>query len=477
MALVDQFGAPLSKKKTRRPKGTDLFLQLPQVEALTKWDVGHAHRSALAHEMGQFDCSARMYFAMLTDPRISDGLEKRALARRGMRYEIVEGEGKGKRLLADKMRRRWGIRDNGKPGPNLVRAPRVAAEIHGQELLLGMGVAQPEWEHSDDELFYPKVQPWHPQLLYYLPVAMQEQADGQYPGRLYTYCWGSEKGSLGVQIPITPNDGQWMVWRLIGDQKPWLFGKLRSCWRPWISRLMAMLLWLRYNDVHGMPIRVVKTPMGMRKTPEMQRFYGGVKNIGRDATLLAPHSQDGKFFVGIDLVEAKAESWRSFEALLKHTGSEITIDLTGGTQNTEATGGNYKGAQEQMEIRHEVKAADAEADQEVINEQLFVPFAVLNGYEPEAAPRLVYDTDPPRNRKADADAAAAEFLAMQEAAEAAEMLEKRGVKVSVVDILKDRGINLPSGTTQGPVPKPPAPLPAPTPPPGVAPGGQEEAPE
>lgn len=439
MAILDHLGRPM--KRGRQPRGIDLFFQLPQVEALSEWDSPTAKAHAFSHSQGQFTVSARLYYAMLTDPRVSDGLEKRALAGRNVPVEVVPGDGPGAEEVADRFRRRFGLLDDGRRGPNRIVAPKTQAELHGQALMLGVAPIQPEWEY-DDKWFYPQVKPWHPQLCYYLPLAWANQTSGAFPGKIYTYSWGSASGEAGVQIPIEPGTGQWMLFALSGDQKPWLHGKLGSCWRAWISRLMAMLQWLRFNDVHGLPIRLVKSPMGMRTEPEMQKFYANVKQIGRDATLLAPQLTDGKVGVGVDLIEAKSESWRSFEAMLNGYGREITVDLTGGTQNAEAVGGNYKGAEEQREIRHEVKAADCESWSECLNEQLCVPFAVLNGYPREAAPRVVYDTAPPRNRADDAKAAAEEFKAMQEAGKAAEILEARGVKISVEEILKDRGISL-----------------------------------
>src|SRR5579883_2530033 len=114
MALVDQYGRPL--KGRRLPRGIDLFFQLPQVEALSLWDVRAAKEAATAHENGLFDVSARMYYAMLTDPRIADGLDKRNLALRNMDYDIVPGDGRSARTVCNKFRRAFGMTDEGATG-------------------------------------------------------------------------------------------------------------------------------------------------------------------------------------------------------------------------------------------------------------------------------------------------------------------------------------------------------------------------
>lgn len=461
MGLLDASGRPIRRR--RLPKGLDLFLQLPQVEALSSWEVGTAKATALSHSAGQFQVSARMYYAMLTDPRIADGCDKRGLALRGLKFKIVAGPGRGGRTVAKKLRRAFGLDPDGQPtGPNRVIPHQVAAELHSQALLLGQAVAQPDWSYTPawlaepDGWFYPRVRLWHPQLTYWLPIALMDEQEDQVPGQLYAYGRGSVLGEPSVQIPIKPGTGQWMVFSLAGDQKPWLFGKMLAVWRPWISRLQDLLLHFRFNDVHGMPIRGVKMPMGMRKTEEGQKFYDRVINIGRDASLLMPQSTDGKYGVGVELIEAKSESWKSLESKFLVQGREITICITGGTQNTEAVGGNYKGAEEQREIRHEVKAADGLTYGAFLNEQLCVPFAQLNGYGADAAPQIVYDVDPPRNRKEDAAASSEESKAVQEAVRAWDALRARGCDVPLADYLAERGLPVPASAVFSDPPAAPA---------------------
>lgn len=431
----------------------DVFFALPQVEALSAWGLVETKATAQAHEAGDFTSSARMYWAMLTDPRVADGVSKRALALRGMPFEVRPGLGREARTVARKFREAMGLGDQGAAGPNRIVRPEVAAELFGQALLMGQAIAQPEWSYADDGWYYPRLGVWEPALTRWQTCF----SDTEEQGHIYALVRGSERGDIiSGQVPVITGTGQWVRFSLAGDERPWMHGRMRAIWRPWIARLLALLSWLRYNDVHGMPIRAAKVPMGMRKTDEMAQFYANVRNIGRDASLMMPQMPDGKTGVGLDLIEAKSESWRSFQALLYDCGTEITISLTGGTQNAEAVGGNYKGAEEQREIRHEVKAADAVSWATTLNEQLCVPFAVLNGYDPSAAPQIVYDTRPPPNRRAEAEASKAEFDAIASAAAAHAALEARGVRVPLADLLRARGIMLPSSAQAGePMPQQP----------------------
>lgn len=432
-------------KRRKLPPGVDVFWQLPQTEALTAWDVGAAKSAARAHESGDFSASGRMFWAMLTDPRVADGVSKRALALRGMNYTIVPGAGREARTVARKFREAMGFRgDEDRPtGPNRITPPETMTELFGQALLPGLGVGQPEWDRDPkDDWFYPRLRSWEPTLLRY-----QQAIDGPEDGQLLARTRGSDHGkTVYGETIVRPGDGQWFCFSLTGDRRPWMHGRMLAIWRQWISRLLDMLLWLRFDEVHGMPLRGVEVPMGMRKNPEVQRLYNNIKTIGRDASLLLPQSTDGNTGVKVKLVEAMGKGWESMQAHLLRDGTEITICLTGGTQNTEAVGGNYKGAEEQREIRHEVKGADALAWGSAVTEQLAVPFAVLNGYEPDAAPEVVYDVSKPIDRAAEAKADQEEAKAVQEDVKAWRLMRDNGYEAGALDsYLRSKGHKIPAG--------------------------------
>lgn len=442
MPLFDAHGREISTADM--PPGFDVYYHTPDIPPLTGWDVATAKAAADAHDQGDFETSGRLYWAMLSDSRVADGVGKHALAVRGLPHKIEAGKGQAAKTVAA----RW--------EQVLPRAlpDKVQSELWSQALLPGLGVAQVRWEYDYEGPINPRtgrpwyapcVEPWEPTCLAIRRDFSARSLLSQ--NKLYAKVWGSERDEGRVEdVEVRTGTGQWLCFALAGASKPWLFGKLRTLWRPWISRQMAGLLWLRFNDVHGLPIRAFKVPMGMRKTPETQAMYNSIKNIGRDAALLLPQQSDGKLGgADLEFKEAVGESWKSLQAMLYDYGTEITIDLTGGTQNTEATGGNYKGAEEQREIRHEVKAAGARAWQAFINEQLSEPFAVLNGYGEEEAASLVFDVEPPANEKADAEADKAGGEALQAIAAAAQALRAAGYEVPVEELAASMGRTLPPG--------------------------------
>lgn len=438
--LLDAYGNPFSSEELepiRRPADIELYLQAPKIEILAAWDVAAAKMCAMAHDLGQFTVSAPMYYAMMSDPFVTDGTSKRGLALSRMQFDIVPGKGRGAKHLCRQFAKRYF--DIMKPG--------IAQELYNFGLMMGLGVAQPEWGYyyEQDDLFYPWVRNWHPQLLYYI-LWSQAGRHKAAPGQLYTYAMGSESGRAATLIPILTGTGQWLQFSMMGGDKPWFYGKMRSIWRPWISIMMARLQWLRFNDVHGLPIRELQVPYRMSRLPETRRAYRGIKNLGRDATLEMPMSDDGKAAMKLNLVEAKSRSYNSFDLMMDREGREIMLSLVGGHEGVQAHGGNYKRAQEQMDVRHETKASDALAWESFQNEQLCVPFAVLNGFEPEAAPRIVYDTRPPVNRQVEAQAAIASSKALREFLATVRELQQAKVDLTeeaIGELLVNQGLNLP----------------------------------
>ena len=468
--LFDAYGMPLKAEKL--PEGIDIFYQIPLFDGFNTWDTTTAKAASIAHELGDFTQSGRLFWGMHSYARVLDGLEKRGLALRGMRVTVRPGKGQRAKTLA---KRYEALR------PRIFR-PEVISELLDQALLMGQGVGQPVYHYDEQgpdnaaakatakKWFVPRVETWEPTLTRWIPGPWLPYWQSPVPqpwmavqGQLVAITRGSMREDVSWQVPIIPGTGQWLLLKLAGDRRPWMHGKLRAIWRPWIACLLALLGDVRFNDVHGMPIRGAKVPMGMRKTPEGQQFYEDIKNLGRDAALLLPQHDDGKTQggVGLDLIEAKSESWRSFMATMESQGKEITIVLTGGTQNTEATGGNYKGAQEQMEIRHEVKAATGIAWALMETEQMCEPFAALNGYDIDEAPTIEIDTSPPSNRGAEAKARQEEAKALTLAIQAWQELRRAGGTVDLGAYLKARGLELPEETSyKEPTTTSPGPAPA-----------------
>ncbi len=481
--LFDAFGVPVAGEKL--PAGLDVFYQWPVYDGFTTWGTKEAKCAIEAHELGEFPISGRLFWAMLGDPRVLDGLEKRALALRMMRVTVRPGKGQRAKTLAKKYEQ---LRDR-------IFRPETMSEMLDRAIMMGPSVAQPIWRYDEQggdnpavkstarKWFVPRVQAWEPTLVRWVPGPWLPYWAPNQPlpppalsaqGQLTVITRGSERGDFSLQVPVTPGTGQWLLFNLSGDLRPWMHGRIRAIWRPWIFRLLALLGHVRFNDVHGLPIRKAKIPMGMRETQAGQTFFKDVQNLGQLASLLLPQfdREAGGTTAGgadLELLEAKSMTWRSFIDGMAEQGKEITICLTGGTQSTEAVGGNYKGAEEQREIRHEVKAATAIAWGLMENEQMCEPFALVNGYDREEAPVVEFDISPPANRGAEAKAKQEEAKALTEAIRAWWEAKRAGADVPLETYLAERGLALPEATKYGKPTEPP-----PSAFPGAQPGDEAE---
>jgi len=444
--LYDPYDRPIR----RLPRGVDVFYYWPQIESLTKWDVPLAKAHAQAHESGDLTISAHLYWALLTDPVVRDAAEKRALALRMVGYEVLPGRGPYAALVAARFKDAL---------PHL-RSAEDAGEMHTTALLQGPAPAQVEWELQEQGYnpavpsgrgwYVPRLDPWPQHLVRWLP-------DGK--GQLYALTSGSQLDAAPSQVPIKSGTGQWATYFLGSRQRPHLYGRQRSIWRSWISRVMDYLQWLSFNEIHGRPIRGVEIPNGMRRTQEGKQFLEDVRNMGRNGVLQLPqrNKEEG---MKMTLIEAKSESWKSLDGNADRHSQEIRIALTGGLAHTEAEGGNYMSSKGMIEVRHEVKAADAVADAEMINTDIAPAFAEFNGYPRDSAPIVVPMIQPPVDRTAEAKAAQEELKAVQEGCRAHAELLRRGVQVDLVELLRARGVRLPQVTI---IPPEPAPVRAPAP--------------
>jgi len=455
--LFDAYGTPIRGEKL--PSGLDVFYQLPMFDGLTTWNTTSAKDASVAHELGDFMLSGRMFWAMLSDPRVLDGLEKRGLALRGMKVTVRPGKGQRAKTLAKKYEQ---LRQR-------IWRPEVVSELLDAAIMMGQGVGQPVFRYDETgpdnpaakstarKWYIPRVETWEPTLTRWIPGPWLPYWQNNAPqpwmtvqGQLVAITRGSMREDYSLQVPIVPGTGQWILFKLSGDRRPWMHGRLRAIWRPWIFRLLAQLGHVRFNDVHGLPIRAIKIPFGMRKGAEGKQFEADVKVLGQSATLYLPQpDESNRPGAGMDLIEAKSESWKSFLEGRAAEGREITICLTGGTQSTEAEGGNYKGAEEQREIRHEVKAATAIAWALMENEQLVEPFATANLYDPEEAPIVEFDVTPPANQGAEAKAKQEEAKALTDSINAWLLARRAGAKGGLDKFLEQRGLSLPDGYSYG----------------------------
>lgn len=144
--------------------------------------------------------------------------------------------------------------------------------------------------------------------------------------------------------------------------------------------------WLAFVEVYGMPIRIGK--YGPDAQPEDLRVLKlAVANIGIDAAAILPDSMK------IDFQEtAKAQGGSGadvFKTLADWLNAQISKAVLGQVATTEGTAGKLGADTAQMEVREDIRDADAVALAGTVNRDLVKAFVDLNWGPQPAYPRVL----------------------------------------------------------------------------------------
>lgn len=209
---------------------------------------------------------------------------------------------------------------------------------------------------------------------------------------LRKYCLVTENRG---EIAIEPGDPEWIVYEPYGPYG-WLNGALiRPLALPWLIRYWTRSWWARYQEVHGQPIRVGVIP-AERKPADERLFLAQLSNLAHEAVIRLPTGTDGNKF-DVRLVEAQANSWQGFKALLEHCDNSIAVAILGQQQSTAGQGG--LGTQEKAGESTIVRLLRMDSlIGETLREQFIKKWTADNYGDPELAPYLKWQIDPPEDQ-------------------------------------------------------------------------------
>lgn len=156
-----------------------------------------------------------------------------------------------------------------------------------------------------------------------------------------------------------------------------------------------------YLEIHGMPLRVGKYPLGAAEK-EKRTLLAALQSLGHDAAGIIP---DGMM---IDFVEAARSSERPFMAMWEACEKGQSKAILGGTLTTQADGKSSTNALGRIhdEVRRDILASDAKQVASTITQQILLPLAVLNcGIDDvRLAPWFRFDVSEPEDLQYMADA-------------------------------------------------------------------------
>lgn len=325
-------------------------------------------------EQGAFYAASYIYDGMMRDDRVSAKCEERIdrLVGAPLTFEPADESDKAEEV-AEALEQDW---EHMCPAAQLSKLIRLAQG-------LSVGIAQVLESRT--------VARWTPRLRVW-------------PNRWLRFDWTAWQFFMVTQnrgeIPIVEGDPEWIIYQPYGPQG-WLdSAKIRSLALPWMIRQWSRKWWARYAEVHGQPMRAGVIPSQCTPADE-RRFLSQLSNLAHEAVFRLPAGTKDMPGFDVKLIEATAKSWEAFQQLLQHCDDSIAIVYLGQSQSTKGQGGlgSQENAGESTILR--LTRKDALVGN-VLREQLIKRWADVNFGDPELAPHLKWEIDPPEDREKNA---------------------------------------------------------------------------
>ena len=295
---------------------------------------------------------------------------------------------------------------------------------------LGFQAAQLLWSMSEKR-WWPQIQHWHGALTYYLVSSRTFMAI-----------------TMEGQAPIVAGDGHWILHAPHGLYRGWLHSKVRACSYPWLAAQYALRDWMRYCEVHGLPIKKLKVPSYANER-QKQDFERLMSTLGSEPVVALPQNVDPKGVSwDLELLEATSNSWQGFEAIIARCDKRISISWLGQNLTTDVDAGSLAAANVHSHVKLEMSKSDARLLATTLNEQLIKKWAEYNFDDVSLAPRISWLIEDPEDLQA-------KSTAINTAAQAFASLTQSGIKVDPVAFFMPYGVQV-TGQSQ-PQPGPAAP--------------------
>jgi hypothetical protein len=372
----------------------------PTVGSLSRWTVEGINQALEEHDLGYFSASAQLVDGLLRRTgRYQTAIWSRIRSVLGLPFRMEparDPEDLGRRPAAKQARiareweAQWGksvfIRGRGKAS---LEESALAQVLHSG-ISLGVGLAQvlPQAAGPGGGVrWWPRLQPWHAQWLWW-------------NDNTKTYWVHTQQG----QVEILPGDGRWFLYTPYGYEGGWLDAPVRSLAHVCLISSMNWRDWARFSEKHGLAMLLAKIPSGVdNKDTTFRQFIGSLRRLGRETTILAPQHKEADKSYGVELLEAKADTSRTFRELKTYCDAEITLVLKGENLTTEVKAGSFAAAKEHGSGKQDVLESDVDGLMTPLRDQVIAPYTLANEGAAELAPWPTLDYAPPEDRKARAE--------------------------------------------------------------------------
>jgi len=282
--------------------------------------------------------------------------------------------------------------------------------------MVGVAPGVLDWKFFPERgRWVPCVEPWRP-------------ADLRQVRKTEQWLIDSAQGEL----PIELGTGQWVFYTPYGRSEPWEWALTQSLIEPWLAKRYTGQDWTGYDQRHGSPITHGVAPATATDTA-VDSFTKDVVALQTTGSIVTREGYK------VDLVEATALSWRSFEARELRADEKIAVRILGQNLTTVVKGGSLAAADIHDQIRVSVLKGMVEKAATQLREQVVKPWYEVNyGGRGDEAPWLHWNTARPVTPKEQASADSAVFGAVGAA---------RAVQAPIdeAQYYRDRGIVLREG--------------------------------
>ena len=297
---------------------------LPRVDQWTPgirptWNVAQVKAALYSHQTGSMAESSLLVEAMYADDELPSALEAAVDEIVGSTFSLDAVEDKDgepdpeSERYADALREHWHDCFPEHELANLVR----------WFIMLGVAVGTLDWERRDN-VWLPRLRTLHPQYLYW-----DEGTPDPQTGRMGVWRYHARDDTHIV----TPGDGRWVL--LSDGRESWMRSSVRALATTWLVKQYTWRDWARYNERHGLPILLGKIPTFAEDKDE---FLSDLKRLGSETVAILPQmaDEDGPSY-GLDLLEAKDQSWDTFRATIERCDRKFQVHFQG-TNTTELIG-------------------------------------------------------------------------------------------------------------------------------------------
>lgn len=231
--------------------------------------------------------------------------------------------------------------------------------------------------------------------------------------------------------PVTPGDGRWLLAFPHGSDYPWRYGIWQALAFAFINRRQAFLNLNAWNNSLAFPIKKLTTPNGAVEE-EVAETFDSINHFGPFPAILL---NEGWTF---ELEQPSQATPTSLKDAIEASEREIVLAVSGQSGTTDP-GPGFGNVGYFAKMKSDLVQVDAKTLAHALNTQV-IPVWAQRRFSFDGwfhAPKVGWDTTPPKDRVADANAA---NVSAQAAKTWNELLASSGKRVDAVALAKEYGV-------------------------------------